>query len=84
MSWYCDIAPGHPVHGPYHEREYGFPAREDRVLFERLALEIHQAGLSWELVLRRRAAWLGWATRAVMLLNAALLAGLSWRALGGA
>ena len=54
MSWYCDIAPGHPVHGPYHDREYGFPARDEAVLFERLAMEIMQAGLSWDLVLKRR------------------------------
>ena len=47
MSYYCDIAPGHPFHGPYHENEYGFPAREDAILFERLALEINQARLSW-------------------------------------
>jgi DNA-3-methyladenine glycosylase I len=56
VSWYCDVAPGHPVHGPYHDTEYGFPARDDAVLLERLALEILQAGLSWELVLRRRPA----------------------------
>jgi hypothetical protein len=24
---YCEIAPGHPFHGPYHDREYGFPTR---------------------------------------------------------
>ena len=54
MSWYCDIAPGHPFHGPYHEREYGFPLHDDDALFERLAMEINQAGLSWLLVLRRR------------------------------
>ena len=30
---YCDFAPGHPLHGPYHEREYGFPSRADDVLF---------------------------------------------------
>jgi DNA-3-methyladenine glycosylase I len=55
MSWYCDIAPGHPVHGPYHEREYGFPETDETRLFERLALEIMQAGLSWEIVLKKRA-----------------------------
>jgi DNA-3-methyladenine glycosylase I len=54
---YCAMAPGHPFHGPYHDQEYGFPAREDRVLFERLALEINQAGLSWLTVLKRRAAF---------------------------
>lgn len=52
--WYCDIAPGHPHHGPYHAEEYGFPQTADDVLFERLVLEIMQAGLTWELILRRR------------------------------
>ncbi len=55
MSGYCDIAPGHPVHGPYHATEYGFPQRDEAVLFERLVLEINQAGLSWETILRKRA-----------------------------
>ena len=57
MSTYCDIAPGHPLHGPYHEREYGFPSREDAVLFERLVLEINQAGLSWLTCLKKRKAF---------------------------
>ncbi len=54
-DYYCDFAPGHPLHGPYHDREYGFPVQEESVLFERLALEINQAGLSWELMLKKRA-----------------------------
>ncbi|CBA16641.1 DNA-3-methyladenine glycosylase I [Xanthomonas albilineans] len=54
MSSYCDIAPGHPLHGPYHDDEYGVPQRADTVLFERLVLEINQAGLSWELMLKKR------------------------------
>ena len=54
MSGYCKLAPGHPLHGPYHATEYGFPSRDETVLFERLCLEIMQAGLSWELVLKRR------------------------------
>jgi DNA-3-methyladenine glycosylase I len=53
---YCDVAPGHPLHGPYHDTEYGFPQRDDAVLFERLALEINQAGLSWLIVLKKRQA----------------------------
>lgn len=57
MSWYCDMAPGHPIHGPYHDREYGFPLEDDDALFERLALEIQQAGLSWLIVLKRREAF---------------------------
>jgi DNA-3-methyladenine glycosylase I len=55
MSGYCDLAPGHPVHDSYHATEYGFPQRDEAVLFERLCLEIMQAGLSWEIVLKRRA-----------------------------
>ena len=54
---YCDIAPGHPFHGPYHETEYGFPLRDDDALFERLILEINQAGLSWLTILKKRAAF---------------------------
>jgi len=54
---YCRAAPGHEFHGPYHDSEYGFPARDDAVLFERLALEINQAGLSWLTVLKKRAAF---------------------------
>jgi DNA-3-methyladenine glycosylase I len=54
MSTYCDFAPGHPLHGPYHDSEHGFPLAGDDALFERLILEINQAGLSWELMLKRR------------------------------
>ena len=56
VSGYCRVAPGHPVHGPYHETEYGFPLVGDDALFERLALEINQAGLSWLTVLQKREA----------------------------
>lgn len=55
MSSYCVIAPGHPLHGPYHDREYGFPLQTDHQLFERLMLEINQAGLSWLTVLKKQA-----------------------------
>lgn len=54
MSSYCDFAPGHPLHGPYHDHQYGFPLAGDDALFERLVLEINQAGLSWELMLKKR------------------------------
>ncbi len=54
MSAYCDVAPGHEHHGPYHDREYGFPLRGDDELFERLILEINQAGLSWLTILKKR------------------------------
>jgi len=54
---YCRVAPGHPWHGPYHDREYGFPLRDDDALFERLVLEINQAGLSWLTILKKRQAF---------------------------
>ena len=54
MNWYCDSAPGHPLHGPYHDDEYGLPRDGEAVLLELLALEIFQAGLSWELILKKR------------------------------
>ena len=54
---YCLAAPSHPLHGPYHDREYGFPASDESVLFERLTLEINQAGLSWLTVLKKRDAF---------------------------
>jgi DNA-3-methyladenine glycosylase I len=54
MTSYCDFAPGDELHGPYHDGEYGFPARDEAVLFERLILEINQAGLSWALMLKKR------------------------------
>ncbi len=54
---YCKFAPGNPIHKHYHAKEYGFPVTDDNVLLERLALEINQAGLSWELMLKKRAAF---------------------------
>jgi DNA-3-methyladenine glycosylase I len=42
-------------HIDYHDREYGFPIRDDNALFERLILEINQAGLSWTTILRKKA-----------------------------
>ena len=57
MSGYCDAAPGHEWHGPYHDHEYGFPLHGDAELFERLVLEINQAGLSWLTILKKRDAF---------------------------
>jgi DNA-3-methyladenine glycosylase I len=42
------------VHKPYHDTEYGFPIEEDNLLFARLVLEINQAGLSWETILKKK------------------------------
>jgi DNA-3-methyladenine glycosylase I len=54
---YCALAPTHPIHGPYHNDEYGFPSDDEPVLFERLILEINQAGLSWLTILKKREAF---------------------------
>lgn len=56
MSWYCAYAQDKPLHKRYHDKEYGFPATSERILFERLALEIMQAGLSWDIVMKKRKA----------------------------
>ena len=54
LSGYCGAAEGHPLHGPYHDEEYGFPVDDDDRLFERLVLEINQAGLSWLTILKKK------------------------------
>ena len=51
---YCIASQGHPWHGPYHDSEYGFPIADDNRLFERLVLEINQAGLSWLTILKKK------------------------------
>ena len=38
----------------YHDDEWGVPCHDDVELFERLALESFQAGLSWSTILRKR------------------------------
>jgi DNA-3-methyladenine glycosylase I len=49
----CDWAKS-DVNVAYHDREWGVPQRDDRILFEFLILEGAQAGLSWETILKRR------------------------------
>lgn len=46
-----------PLYVAYHDEEWGVPSRDDRHLFEMLMLEGAQAGLSWETILRKRAAY---------------------------
>lgn len=46
-----------PDYVDYHDREWGFPVRDDRRLFEKLCLEGFQAGLSWITILRKREAF---------------------------
>ena len=52
---YCLAAPAHPLHGPYHDQEYGFPTQDEAALFERLVLEINQAGLLATVLKKREA-----------------------------
>ena len=42
------------VHRIYHDTEYGFPIEDDNLLFARLVLEINQAGLSWDTILKKK------------------------------
>jgi len=41
------------LHKNYHDNQYGFPLHDDNELFGRLILEINQAGLSWETILKK-------------------------------
>lgn len=41
------------LHKNYHDKLYGFPIHDDNELFCRLVLEINQAGLSWETILKK-------------------------------
>ncbi len=47
-------APGKEFYAEYHDKEWGIPVYDDNHLFEMLILEGAQAGLSWELILKRR------------------------------
>ena len=56
MTTYCEYCNSHPediLNKTYHDTQYGFPLRDDNLLFERLVLEINQAGLSWITILRK-------------------------------
>jgi DNA-3-methyladenine glycosylase I len=56
-SSYCEYIQNtgkESVHIPYHDTEYGFPLHDDNALFGRLILEINQAGLSWETILKKK------------------------------
>jgi DNA-3-methyladenine glycosylase I len=50
----CSWAGNDPLYVDYHDKEWGRPVHDDRVLFEFLILEGAQAGLSWITVLRKR------------------------------
>ena len=50
----CGWADGDPMMRDYHDREWGVPERDPRMLWETLMLEGFQAGLSWAIILRKR------------------------------
>ncbi|WP_432670323.1 DNA-3-methyladenine glycosylase I [Flavobacterium sp. SM2513] len=55
---YCNYIPtmkepSRSLHQNYHDNHYGFPIHDDNELFGRLILEINQAGLSWETILKK-------------------------------
>lgn len=55
---YCSAIESMPeprkaLHKRYHDLMYGFPIHDDNELFARLILEINQAGLSWETILKK-------------------------------
>jgi len=59
---YCDAIksmsePRRALHKAYHDAHYGFPIHDDNDLFGRLVLEINQAGLSWETILKKQDAF---------------------------
>ncbi len=45
-----------PLLTAYHDDEWGVPVHDDRLLFEHLALDGFQAGLSWRVILHKREA----------------------------
>ena len=50
---FCQTQPEDSLHRIYHDTQYGFPLEDDNALFGRLILEINQAGLSWNTILRK-------------------------------
>lgn len=57
---YCNYIPmmkepSRSLHQNYHDKHYGFPIHDDNELFGRLIMEINQAGLSWETILKKEA-----------------------------
>ncbi len=54
MTKRCTWAGDDPLYVAYHDREWGVPVHDDRVLFEFLLLEGAQAGLSWITILKKR------------------------------
>lgn len=51
----CDWAGPQPIYIDYHDKEWGVPRADDRLLLEKLILEGFQAGLAWITILNKRA-----------------------------
>lgn len=50
---YCFDKEESNLHRKYHDERYGFPIQDDNELFGRFILEINQAGLSWDTILKK-------------------------------
>ena len=50
----CEWADSEQIMRDYHDKEWGVPVHDDRLLFEFLILEGAQAGLSWTTILKKR------------------------------
>ncbi|MHA8138349.1 DNA-3-methyladenine glycosylase I [Lactobacillaceae bacterium Scapto_B20] len=56
MTNRCEWALNDTLSMQYHDQEWGLPEHDERKLFEAMTLEIFQAGLSWQTILKKRAA----------------------------
>ncbi len=54
----CEWAHSNPLEMEYHDKEWGVPIHDDRMLFEMLILESAQSGLSWATILKKRDGYL--------------------------
>jgi DNA-3-methyladenine glycosylase I len=54
MKKRCEWVPEGSYCTEYHDREWGVPVHDDRLLFEHIILDVFQAGLNWEMILRKR------------------------------
>ena len=55
MTERCGWCGLEPIYVAYHDTEWGVPVYDDKTLFEMLILEGAQAGVSWHVVLKKRA-----------------------------
>jgi DNA-3-methyladenine glycosylase I len=51
------VKDGNRLYEKYHDKEWGVPVYDDRKIFEFVVLESAQAGLSWEIILKKRAGY---------------------------